>query len=189
MPASRGFTIIELIVVVATVAVLSAIVLSNVNKFAAKARDTKRIADINQLQKVLEMYYAQNGRYPNSSSCGATSPNSGWCNSVESLSGGHWIRDNGTTNVLGSYVSAEPLDPKQAGTAPFYPNNGGAYFYYSNYTGGYSSNGQWYMIVFGLENYPHPLELQDGTIACDGSPFNYSEYGSGIITVGTKCKK
>jgi len=33
------------------------------------------------------------------------SPNGGWCNSVESLSEGHWIHDNGATNVLISFMN------------------------------------------------------------------------------------
>lgn len=64
MRFQKGFTIIELIVVVATIAVLASIVLTNVQGYMAKARDAKRVADINIIIKALEMYYSDHGSYP-----------------------------------------------------------------------------------------------------------------------------
>ena len=182
---NRGFTLIELLVVIAIIGILSSVVLASLNSARSKARDAKRIAEVKQLMTALELYYDSNGRYPISTGgCGATSPNGSWCNSVQSLSGGHWIRDGGTVNVLSPFMSSEPIDPKQGSSPNWAPLNGGTIFYFAS---GYGGSGQWYMIVFGLENYPHPLENQDGVKACDGSNFHYGNGSNGVITMGVSC--
>lgn len=61
---SKGFTIIELVVVIAIIAILSAIVMINVNNYIAKARNTKRKVDVLNYIKAFSTYYAENGHYP-----------------------------------------------------------------------------------------------------------------------------
>ncbi len=61
---TRGFTLIELLVVIAIIGVLSSVVLASLNTARIKARDTKRIADMNQLQLALELYHNANNAYP-----------------------------------------------------------------------------------------------------------------------------
>lgn len=56
----RGFTIIEMIVVVTIIAILASLVSLNLLDNAAKARDTRRIGDIAQLWKAIELYKANN---------------------------------------------------------------------------------------------------------------------------------
>lgn len=180
---TKGFTLIELLVVIAIIALLASIVLVSLKTARAKARDSRRLADIKQIQLALEMYYDDNGEYPISGSCGATSPNTGWCNSVQSLSSGHWIR-NGSSVNLGSYLAHDPLDPAQGSSPNWEPSGGGTYFYFSS---GYGGSGQWYMIVFGLEQTSHPLQTQDGVTACDGTYFHYGNGSDGIITIGANC--
>jgi type II secretion system protein G len=59
-----GFTLIELLVVVAIIGLLSSIVLISLNVARSRARDAKRIADISQVGKALEVYYNDNSGYP-----------------------------------------------------------------------------------------------------------------------------
>ena len=61
---SSGFTLLELIVVIAIVGLFSALVLVSVTEVRKKARDTKRMQDISQIQRALELYYDQYGVYP-----------------------------------------------------------------------------------------------------------------------------
>ncbi len=61
---SRGFTLIEIAVVVAIIAILAAITLVAYNRVQIEARDTKRKNDISILQTALEKYYDTNGTYP-----------------------------------------------------------------------------------------------------------------------------
>ncbi|MCX6721502.1 MAG: prepilin-type N-terminal cleavage/methylation domain-containing protein [Candidatus Staskawiczbacteria bacterium] len=65
MKTQKGFTIIELIVVIAIIAVLAAIVMINVSGYIAKARNVKRISDVGNYVKALNMYYADKGHFPN----------------------------------------------------------------------------------------------------------------------------
>ncbi|OGE78208.1 MAG: hypothetical protein A2751_03565 [Candidatus Doudnabacteria bacterium RIFCSPHIGHO2_01_FULL_46_14] len=59
-----GFTLIELLVVISVIGLLASVILISLNSARAKARDAKRIADIRQIQKALELYYDQNNEYP-----------------------------------------------------------------------------------------------------------------------------
>jgi len=178
----KGFTLIELLVVIAIIGILSSVVLASLNTARSKSRDAKRISDVKQIQLALELYYDQNGSYPTSPGCSGSTPNGGWCNSVENLSGGRWI-DNGSEN-LSDFLPTDPLDPLQGASPNWTPLNGGTIFYYANSYGG---AGQWYMIVFGLENYPHALEDIDGVTTCDGTNFHYGNGSNGIITLGGSC--
>ena len=60
----KGFTIIELLTVIAIIGILAGIGLINLNKARAKGRDAKRKSDIHVIQNALEQYYAKFRRYP-----------------------------------------------------------------------------------------------------------------------------
>lgn len=62
----KGFTLIELLVVIAVIAILASVSLINYNSVRAKARDTTRISDLDQLQKLLEVMKldSEDGKYP-----------------------------------------------------------------------------------------------------------------------------
>ena len=53
-----GFTLVELLVVIAVIGLLSTIAFVSLNRSRAKARDAKRISDIRQLQGAFELYYS-----------------------------------------------------------------------------------------------------------------------------------
>jgi prepilin-type N-terminal cleavage/methylation domain-containing protein len=63
LPSRRGFTLIELLVVIAIIGLLASVVLVSLNSARAKARDTKRKADLAQISKALELYYDKYGTY------------------------------------------------------------------------------------------------------------------------------
>lgn len=60
----RGFTIVELLIVIVVIAILAAIVIVAYNGIQDKAKFAQKRTDIENLQKLVEMYYAQNGSYP-----------------------------------------------------------------------------------------------------------------------------
>lgn len=60
----QGFTLIELLVVIAIIGILSTLAIVALGSARLKARDTKRVADLNQIGKALELYYSENNAYP-----------------------------------------------------------------------------------------------------------------------------
>jgi general secretion pathway protein G len=61
----RGFTLIELLVVIAIIGVLSSVVLSSLTSSRGRARDAKRIQEIQQLKLALDLYADSNDQtYP-----------------------------------------------------------------------------------------------------------------------------
>ncbi len=62
-----GFTLIELLVVMAILGILATIGLSSFRTSQAKSRDAKRKSDLEQVQRALEMYFNDHGRYPTAS--------------------------------------------------------------------------------------------------------------------------
>lgn len=54
---------VELLVVIAIIGILSTLLLLQLNVARQKARDAKRVADINQVRSALELYYDDEGAY------------------------------------------------------------------------------------------------------------------------------
>jgi len=91
----QGFTIIELIVVIAIIAVLAGIVMVNVTKYIQQAKDAAVLADLKQAKSAATGYYVENSSY------------AGFCNSAEMKKVGDAI--HGTYNFScydssGSYI-------------------------------------------------------------------------------------
>lgn len=60
----KGFTLIELLVVIAIIGLLSTLAVVALSSAREKARDSKRLADLKQIQTALELYYTDNNAYP-----------------------------------------------------------------------------------------------------------------------------
>jgi len=60
MPAGRqGFTLVELLIIIAVIGLLAGMVVISMKNVKAKARDTQRVSDVGTIAKALNMY--QNG--------------------------------------------------------------------------------------------------------------------------------
>lgn len=72
----KGFTIVELLIVIVVIGILAMLVLNTFNGIQQKARNTERQTDATSVAKQLEAYFAENGGYPLWSQWGST-PTSG----------------------------------------------------------------------------------------------------------------
>lgn len=61
---SKGFTIVELLIVIVVIAILATLVIVTFTGIQQKARDSQRQTDINAIDSHLEAYFAENGKYP-----------------------------------------------------------------------------------------------------------------------------
>jgi prepilin-type N-terminal cleavage/methylation domain-containing protein len=59
----KGFTLIEMLIVITIIALLASLILVGMGGARAKARDARRIADLRSVQNALELYYANNSAY------------------------------------------------------------------------------------------------------------------------------
>ena len=67
----RGFTLIELLAVLAIIGILSSVIFSSLSGVRARSRDSARKQQLKEIQKALELYYAEYGRYPSGRGWGA----------------------------------------------------------------------------------------------------------------------
>src|ERR1700758_3863204 len=61
---TRGFTLIEIMVVVVIIGLLAAVIIPNVVENVDKAKIAKAKEDIQSLETALTMYYMDNSKYP-----------------------------------------------------------------------------------------------------------------------------
>lgn len=62
--SQKGFTLVELLIVVGIIAILATLIVSNLSRVQARTRDAKRIADMDAVKKYIQDYYSQFQYYP-----------------------------------------------------------------------------------------------------------------------------
>jgi general secretion pathway protein G len=129
MKRLRGFTLVELLVVVSIIGVLATILMTNFIGVRQRARDAQRKADLRQIQSALELYRADSAVYA-AHATGTYRLNQTQCPTSNAL-----------TNQAGTatYMAKIPCDP--SGSSGY---NGGSYYF--------QSNGSAYTIAACLEN-------------------------------------
>ena len=64
----KGFTLIELLIVIMIISILTTLLMTNFIAIRVRARDSQRKSNLKNIQSALEIYRADTGEYPQSSS-------------------------------------------------------------------------------------------------------------------------
>ena len=81
MKRSKGFTLIELIVVIAILGILAGIAIPRFMDAQAAARGSKIVADLRTIDSAATIYYAKNGQYPDAISTASPAATDGFISS------------------------------------------------------------------------------------------------------------
>ncbi|MES3030888.1 MAG: prepilin-type N-terminal cleavage/methylation domain-containing protein [Patescibacteria group bacterium] len=150
----KGFSLIELMIVIAIIAILTGIITANFTQSKSRARDAKRVSDMAQLQLSLALFFDRCNGYPVVNGITVNQLTT----DLEHVSCPDGIN-------FGTYISVIP-HPPVGGDATFYK---------------YVSNGTDYILSVDLEDNSSALEDDiDGTatmgaaeVQCDDVAFNY----------------
>ncbi len=134
--------------VIAIVGLLAAIVLTGLSSARSKARDARRLADLQSIAMAAQLYYNDVGHYPIAT--GKVSE----CDHIDS----NWIPDDTNYTWSTKYIPLMPRDPAERCGV-------GAHVAYT-----YQSDGNTYQLTTSLENHSPPATTNQ-TFAYDGSTF------------------
>lgn len=146
MKNKNGFTLIELLVSIAIISILTGVSIVGLNSIRNKAKDTKRIADVRQLQIALATYKSVNGKYPAS---------------------GGWLAENYIVGLAPAFISKLPVDPNGSGGSYGYSYqdyNNGKFYCFTIWASVYNIDAQplWKYYPGGVsEAYPGTWSLCD----------------------------
>lgn len=154
---SPGFTLVEIIIVVAIIGILAGGLIAIIDPAGQLkgSRDSKRKADLKQIQAALELYRADQGVYPDPSETGTDAANNSTNTSL--------VDD--PLNIQATYLPTVPKDPK----------SGAHYYYCANSSCGASSG---YKLYACLEKTNDPDRATTGTF-----PSGFCAAGSSFISV------
>ena len=153
-----GFTLVEVITAIGVLAILAAAVIAALDPLEQfkKTQDSKRKADLAQVQRALEVYYQDFGSYPSSNPAGEIVTNDQ--NDPVKEWGTDWR----------PYMDVLPIDPVQSKN----------YAYWSDTTG------QSYAIYASLDRGARDQNTCNDGAACTNAAANSLTCGAGVCDFG-----
>lgn len=151
----RGFTLLELIVVIVILSMLAGTVAPRVSQRIAAARDARRLQDIHAVRDAIEQYYLDTGAYP---AANANATYGGWDVSHD----GNFI----AVLTQSGYLREQPVDPLNTDTHHY------RYYVYS--AGAYSCVGPGPFYVLGVRAFEtaDAAAKHTGYFECSGRNWN-----------------
>ena len=115
---SSGFSLMELVIVLLILVTIAGIALPRLGQVSERANDTRRIADLEAVEKALELYKADHGGYPEVK---------GWSGDPDKYGGKGYGADGYIPGLVPDYIQMLPRDPNRQ-----YPDSGKGYIYKSD---------------------------------------------------------
>lgn len=134
MSLTKGFTLVELVVVIAIIAILTSVGLVSYTDFNRRARDARRKADLEVIRQALELYRADNGVYPDG----------GWWGSAYQTDWATFQTAIGTDHI--SQLPVDPINNATGNPGPCGTEGSQRYNYRS------ISSGQGYILTAIMED-------------------------------------
>jgi len=143
----RGFTLIEILIVIAIIAILASVILVGLGPTQREGRDSRRISDLAEVQNALELYYNHCGFYPGPSqspgdSCGTFS-------ALPLSSGSYSDMSGDIIGLTDIGVPQIPTDPTDSGSLMYQYESG--------------DNGNGYTLTAQLEDTGNSVLKSDET--------------------------
>ena len=162
----RGFTLIEILIVVAIIAILASIVIVGLGPAQQSGRDARRISDLQSIRTALQLYYGKCGFYP-----------------------GGVINSDGTCQKTWNDVNFDTMSTEIEGTAnhfgvsviPNDPTVGKTYYYTSSpdgtsYTLGAVLENPNNSAISGNYNISAPTVVPTGMTSCTNTTVGQTNY-------------
>lgn len=161
----RGFTLIELVIVLGIIAALAATMYTRFQRFSGRGRSVEVIQTIDQLRKAVEVYYADVGFYP---------PN----NTISAL----WNRSNvRPTGVQALWQGPYVTPPTGTATSYRTPYGGTINIYYGSDVNGYTGAGT-YDVALLITKVP-PDVATELNMKYDNEQTDASSGSKGIVVL------
>ena len=141
---AKGFTIVELLIVIVVIAILAAISVVAYSGIQGRALDSRRLSDIKKIQQGIELYRIQNGAFP------PVADVNDW--EMSHIVGNNFLRPLVTSGIM----STVPLDPV---------NDSTSYYRYYRYNASSTNHcdpakGQYY--VLQVRKSSNAVKIGDG---------------------------
>jgi|GEM_PF-947914 len=175
----RGFTLVEVMVVVGIIGLLTALAVVTLSRQQARSRDARRVGDISNIRTALENWIDEKQQvpttytYPNANGSGTynATDHGGW--DVSSLPAGNPTFLQFLSDY--NFLNPVPKDPINNATDE---NHVGAYIYHyydvNSGTFGYKDGWKAYALIAYLETpgFIQPAPMRNGQLFGDGSIAN-----------------
>ena len=164
---TKGFTIVELLIVIVVIAILAAITIVAYNGIQTRGKNIKTIAAVNQWVKGIQMLQADTGSWPASNSClGSTSTYAGLGGQCWDSAG--WVVVPSFLAQLQPYIGSSYPEPDITNIDTSTGPRRGAFYY------GTAGDGNKYIYM-----------MQTGVTACPDISIKFA--GSGTYSGGMNC--